>query len=231
VTGIRPIVGVIGGMGPEATVEFYARLTARTPAGYDQDHLHVIIDSQSGTPDRTEAILSGSPGVREAMLASARRLEAAGAGLLAMPCNSAHHWYDEVAARIDIPFLNMIAEVFAEVRRQGLRRVGLLATTGTARSGVYERWSDEIELIVPDEKGQDAVHRSIYTVKGEAGQRPTEAKRAALEVVEDLRQRGAEGIILGCTEIPLVIGVNDIPDRPVFDSTEILVAAVLRKVL
>ncbi len=226
--GSRTIVGVIGGMGPEATVEFFARLTALTPARRDQDHLHVIIDSQAGTPDRTEAIFSGSSGVRDAMLASARRLETAGAGLLAMPCNSAHYWYEEVAGRIGIPFLNMIAEVFAEVRRRGPGKVGLLATTGTARSGVYERWSGEVELLLPDEAGQEAIHEAIYTVKGEAGGRPEQAKEAVLAVVSGLRNRGAEGIILGCTEIPLVVGPADIPDLPVFDSTDVLVAAVLR---
>jgi len=228
-SGRNRIVGIIGGMGPEATVEFYARLTARTPATCDQEHLHIIIDSQACTPDRTAAMQSGSADVREAMLASAHRLAGAGAELLAMPCNSAHHWYSEVAAGIELPFLNMITEVFAGIRHRGISRVGLLATSGTASSGVYERWSEEIELLLPDAEGQKTVHEAIYAVKGEAGTRPGQARQSVLGVVEDLRRRGAAGIILGCTEIPLVIGAADIPDVPVFDSTDILVEAVLRE--
>lgn len=223
------VVGVIGGMGPEATICFYQRLTSRTPACKDQEHLHVIIDSNAKIPDRTTSILDGTSATLDAVVASARMLEEMGAELLAMPCNSAHYHYEEIVSQIGIPFINMIEEVFAAVERAGLSRVGLLATTGTVTSGVYGRAAGEVELIVPDESGQQRVHAAIYSIKGAAGEQLQGIKQDLLAVLGELRERGTEGVILGCTEIPLLVGPEDVEGFPIFDSTEILVEAVLRE--
>ena len=223
------IVGVIGGMGPEASVLFYQRLTAATAAGSDQEHLHVIIDSNSKVPDRTESIREGSSETLDAIVVSARRLQVMGAQIIAMPCNSAHHWHREIAIRIDAPLIHMIEEVFKSIMDSGQGRVGLLATSGTVSSSVYTKSSGDVELIVPDEEEQERVHKAIYSIKGTAGQEMLDIRADLLEIVEGLRGRGAEGIILGCTEIPLVIGQEDVRDVPVFDSTQILVEATLRE--
>ena len=223
------VVGVIGGMGPEASVLFYQRLTAATAAGCDQEHLHVIIDSNSKIPDRTESIRDRSSATLDAIVVSARRLQVMGAQILVMPCNSAHFWYPQISIRIDIPLINMIEEIFKSIDGSGLARVGLLATTGTVSSGVYSKASGEVELILPDEEEQKRVHSAIYSIKGAAGQEMLGIRKNLLELVEELRGRGAEGIILGCTEIPIVIGQDDIRELPVIDSIRILVEATLRE--
>ena len=223
------VVGVIGGMGPEASVLFYQRLTAATAAGSDQEHLHVVIDSNSKVPDRTESIREGSSATLDEIVVSARRLQVMGAHVLAMPCNSAHYWYRQISIRIDIPLIHMIEEVFKSIMESGPDRVGLLATSGTVSSGVYSNASGDVELILPDEEEQAKVHSAIYSIKGAAGQEMLDIRADLLEVVEALRGRGAEGIILGCTEIPIVIGQDDVRGVPVFDSTQILVEATLRE--
>ncbi len=152
-----------------------------------------------------------------------------GAGILAMPCNSAHYWYPEISARIDIPLINMIEEVYKSIAGSGPGRVGLLATSGTVSSGVYSKASGDIELILPDEEEQERVHSAIYSIKGTAGQEMLDIRADLLEVVGGLRGRGADGIILGCTEIPIVIGQDDVRELPVFDSIQILVEATLRE--
>ncbi len=217
-------------MGPAATVAFYDRLVKRTLAETDQDHLHVLIDGNAEIPDRTESIQAGSRATLEALMDSAKRLERIGAELLAMPCNSAHYWYDEVAAAIGIPFLNMPAEVFARAKRRGLSSLGLLATSATARAGVYSRYAGSTRLILPPDAAQEQVHAAIYRVKS-GGAESEDAKAELLSVADELRRRGAAGIILGCTEIPLVVGPEDLPELAVLDSTEILVDAVLREAL
>lgn len=225
------VVGVLGGMGPEASSLFYQRLTSRTPANSDQEHLHVIIDSDSKVPDRTISILDDSTATLDAIVASARRLQVAGAELLAMPCNSAHYWYDDIVVKIDVPLINMIKEVFGAVGEAGVIRVGLLATTGTVTSGVYTEAAKGVELILPNENWQEHVHRAIYSIKGAAGEKLLKIKRELLSVIEQLREEGAEGIILGCTEIPILISQDDVEEMPVFDSTDILVDATLREAL
>jgi aspartate racemase len=225
------IVGVVGGMGPEATAAFYTRLVSRTPASRDQDHLHVIIDGDAKIPDRTESILTGSSVTLDAIVASAHRLEQAGAQLLAMPCNSAHYWYDEIVSSLRIPLLNLPGEVFRVVHGAALERVGLLTTTGSARSGLYPRYAGSTQLLLPDDRQQDHLQSAIYAVKGTVGERLAAAKARVLEIAASLRGRGAEGIILGCTELPLLVAQADMPDLPLFDSTDVLVDAVLREAL
>ena len=225
------IVGVLGGMGPEASADFYLRLTAATPAQRDQEHLRVIIDSNPKIPDRTESIRTGSEATLKALIASARLLESAGAELLVMPCNSAHFWYDQRVTEVRVPFINMIEEVFLAVERAGLTRVGLLATTGTARSGVYTDAAGDIVLLKPDEALQDRIQEAIYRIKGRVGQGPDESRATFTEAIEVLRGKGAEGIILGCTEIPIVVKPERFPEVPIFDSTQILVEATLREAL
>lgn len=224
-------VGIIGGMGAEATADFYQRLVKRTPAEKDQDHLHVIIDGNSKIPDRTTSFLNNSLATRDAVIESAKRLEQMGADFLVMPCNSAHYWYDEIQDSVNIPFLNQVAEVFSAVREAGLKSVGLMATIGTTESGIYNDESGDVELIVPDNDELELIHSSIYTVKGDTDMNREEMKKAVLGVVDSLRRRGVEGVILGCTEIPLLINQDDVEDMPVFDSTDILVGATLREAL
>ncbi len=226
---MKKIVGIIGGMGPEATADFYMRLVKRTPAGRDQDHLHVIMDGNPAIPDRTESFLNESTATMDAVVESALRLEQMGAELLTMPCNSAHIWYDGIISQLTVPLINMVEEVFAAIRESGLRTVGLLGTAGALQSGLYERYAGDVNLMVPTDDERERIHRAIYAVK--AGARPDEGtgKRTLLEIITGYRERGAEGVILGCTETPLLVSQKDMPEFPVFDSTDILVEATFQQ--
>ena len=225
------IVGILGGMGPEATAHFFQRLVYRTPARVDQEHLRVLIDSNAKIPDRTESVLSGSHHARQGILDSALLLQEMGAELIVMPCNSAHAYYDDLIARLRVPVLNMIEEVFAAVEAAGLERVGLLATRGTTQLGVYARAAGEIELVTLTEVWMERVHRAIYSVKAAAGRPDEVIARELRRAVIYLRDQGAQGAILGCTELPLVLKAGPDEPLPYFDSTEILVEAVLREAL
>ncbi len=225
------ILGIIGGMGAEATADFYQRLVRRTPASRDQEHLHVLINSNAKIADRTTSIMEGSTATLEAVVESAQTLESMGAEILAMPCNAAHFWYDEIIARIQVPLIHMIEEVFLAVEAAGLGRVGLMATQGTMKSGIYSDAAGDIELLEPDAEGQERIHEAIYAIKLTASGESEQARRVLLREAENLRGQGAEGIILGCTEIPIVIGQEDFEEFPIFDSTDVLVDAVLREAL
>jgi aspartate racemase len=218
-------------MGAEATADFYQRLVRCTPATSDQEHLHVIINSNAKIADRTTSIAEDSPATLEGVVETAQTLEAMGAEILAMPCNSAHYWYDDIIARIQVPLIHMIEEVFLAVESAGLGRIGLMATRGTMSSGIYSDAAGEIDFLQPDLEAQERIHEAIYKIKLTAGREGDVARRVLLDEVEVLRSEGAEGIILGCTEIPIVIGQADFEDLPIFDSTDILVDAVLREAL
>lgn len=218
-------------MGAEATADFYQRLVRSTPAEKDQDHLYVIIEGNSKIPDRTTSIQNNSPATRDAVIESAERLEQMGADFLVMPCNSAHYWYHEIQDSVGIPLLNMVYEVMGAVRHSGVKSVGVFATKGTISSGIYSDESGDVEIIIPEEEELELIHSSIYTVKGNTGMSREEAKATVFGVLDNLRQRGIEGLILGCTEIPLLISQADVEDMPVFDSTDILVEATLREAL
>jgi aspartate racemase len=226
------VIGVLGGMGPEATIAFYSRLVAHTPAGRDQDHLRVIIDSNPGIPDRTAAILGQGESPVPALARGIDGLRGAGADFIAIPCVSAHAFIDELRQGAQLPILSIL-DVIAEAVRQHPRRigrVGLLGTTGTVRAGMFQRRLAEagLEVLIPDTADQARVQASIYAVKAGAPeavrrQLTIELRSIALRLVS----AGAEGIVLGCTEIPLVFGQADVP-VPVFDSLLWLARAAVR---
>ena len=130
----KKIIGILGGMGPAATADLFNKIIVSTKAASDQEHLHVIIDSNTSIPDRTEALIHGGEDPTEQLTLSARRLAAAGAELIAMPCNTAHGFYDAVCAAVDIPVLHMIKLTAQELRLKGVKCAGLLATDGTVQS-------------------------------------------------------------------------------------------------
>ena len=210
-------------MGPAATVEFFRRLVAATPASDDQGHLRIIIDNDPGVPNRTRAILYGDPTPAPALAEMARRLEAAGASILAMPCNTAHAFLSAIREAVSIPVVDMIQETADRIQ---VRTVGLLATSGTIRSRIYHRAFEarEIDLIVPGQESQESVARAIEAIKAARGL--DEVDSAIRAVVERLGRRGAEAVVAGCTEISLLDGAK-MPIRWI-DALDILVEATLR---
>jgi aspartate racemase len=218
-------------MGPEATLAFYGRIIASTPAAADQDHLRVLIDSNPKVPDRTAAILHGGPSPVPAMQRSAEALARAGADFVVIPCVSAHFFLEELRARIALPVISMLDVAAAALcgHRPRIGTVGLLATSGTITGGRFqERLAQEgIETLSPEAADQRRVMAAIYEIKGAPGGRGRAALAAELTAVAGrLSERGAEGIVAGCTEIPLVLGPGDLP-LPLFDTLLLLARAAI----
>ena len=223
------VVGILGGMGPEATADFFAKVIAITPARKDQDHLRIIIDNNPKIPDRTAAILTEDRSLFPVLLETARNLVKARADFIVMPCNTAHYFYEDLATEIAIPILHMINEVAHTVSTSlpGCERLGLIATTGTVASNSYQKQFQEsgVEVIVPDTQSQAKVMDAILNIK--AGQARARARREVIKAANLLIEREVQALVLGCTDVPLVVKTNDFP-VPLFDSTEVLAEATVR---
>lgn len=206
-------LGVLGGMGPQATNTFYQFVLDHTDARTDQDHVNALILSDCAIPDRTAAIL-GSQGERDAvyerLLADARLLEGAGCTVIAVPCNTSHYFLDRVQEQISVPILHMIRETAARLACRGLRRPGILATDGTIRTGLYQKELAALglEAVVPSPEAQELVMSLIYDdIK--AG-RPGD--RSKFEAVDrDLRARGCDCGVLACTELSVFASETPLP--------------------
>lgn len=201
---MRQTIGIIGGMGPMAACDLFRKVTEVEAAATDQEHLRVCVDSNTEIPDRTEAILRGGENPLPQLVRSAVLLEGMGAGVLIMGCNTAHYYYDDILPHIRVPFLNMLDESARAAAEAGIRAVGLLATDGTIESGVYERSFTRcgLSMLVPSPALQERLMRLIYD-EIKAGV-PHPATDSLTDAAEELRARGAETIVLGCTELPLV---------------------------
>ena len=224
----KRILGILGGMGPEATVDFYREIVSLTPASRDQDHIPTLIHSNTMIPDRTAAILGCGTDPFPLLLESARLLEHAGAGIIAIPCNTAHHYLEQLREQMSVPILNMIGEVLRELRTRypDTSTVGLLASTGTVSARIYQSAFEPAGIAVstPRQADQDHVMTAIRDVK--AGRNYAENRRRLIDVCVNLEASGAEAVVLGCTELPLLL--NEIPvGIPVLNSTRILAQAAV----
>ncbi len=220
-------VGIIGGMGPAATCDLMEKIIALTKAARDQDHLHVLTDVNTAIPDRTAAILHGGPDPVPEMRKSARRLVSAGAELLLMPCNTAHYFYDDLAASVPVPVLHMPRLTAAVLQKAGIKTAGVLATDGTVQSGVYETALSNagVRAVYPDQAMQRQVMRLIYDgVK--AGAVPL-SDIPVDEILAGLRAQGAETVLLACTELPIAFRALGLTDG-CLDPTRVLAFAAVR---
>ncbi len=197
-------LGILGGLGPMATVYFYDMLVRHTKATCDQDHLDVIISSRASTPDRTSYILGQSTeNPFDIMARDAQRLVTFGADVLAIPCNTAHYFYDRLNETISVPILNMVEETVLEAKARGCCRVGILATSGTVQAGTYSRMCERhgLEFVCPNEARQQDLMNVIYgDIK--QGKRPDMARFFA--VADSLKRQGCTRMILGCTELSII---------------------------
>jgi len=223
------IIGVLGGLGPWATLDFFEKVLRLTPARRDQDHLRILIDNNPKVPDRTPAILGRGEDPVPSLIATAKNLERAGASFLVIPCNTAHAFYDQIQAAVSIPIVHIMEEVaeaaVGEVR--GLKTVGVLATVGAIRAQLYHRSfaAREVDVLQPPAPDQTLVDQAIYQVK--AGKMGPEITRPLVGVTEGLVARGAQALVLGCTELPFVLKSTHV-GVPLFDSNLILARAAVR---
>ena len=224
-------IGILGGMGPEATLDLFAKIIAHTPAARDQDHLRVVIDSNPKVPDRTDAILRGGESPVPAMRAGIDALKRAGADFVVIPCLSAHFFLDELQRDAGLQILSMfdVAAEHIRAHHPNIRKVGMLATNGTLQGGRFrERLQvSGIETLTPAGSDQERVMVSIYKIKGAPGGRGRSAIAAEIrEIAGRLLRRGVQGVVAGCTEIPLVLKPGDL-DVPVFDTLTLLARAAV----
>ncbi len=205
-------LGVLGGMGPAATLDFLAKLQAATPATRDQDHLRVLVDINPHVPDRNAADTEPGPVLAE----MARNLAQAGAQVLAIACNTAHAFAEDVRRGSGLPLIDMIDVAIEAARGAGARRVGVVGTP-MARDLYAERLAGAgLEPILLDAEGQARFMDALYRIKGGDLGPEVRAAMAAL-----LRGLAADAVIAGCTEIPLVVA-PDALDVPLIDAGETL---------
>lgn len=200
-------LGVLGGMGPLATVDFLKKLVAATPAERDQDHIPVVVYSVPQVPDRVAPIVRGegeSP--LPAMIEGVHTLEVAGASCIVIPCVTAHHWYDELCQAATVPIIHIADATCAALQEQGARaNVGLLATAATLRSGFFQRRLEAagMQPVLPaDELMYELVLPSIACVKRHD---MVTARRLASEAVARLLTQELEAVVLGCSELPAAL--------------------------
>jgi aspartate racemase len=222
------VIGILGGMGPAATADFYTKLVSATPGRRDQDHLKTVIWSDPTIPDRTEALLGNGPDPTPWLLHGSRLLREAGATVIAIPCNTAHAFVPRIAGHVGLPIVDMIAEVASHVAALDppIRTAGLLATTGTIRAGLYQERLAQvaIDLVLSDRASQDSeVMAAVRAVK--AGRRGSAADLLA-RAANRLIDQGAQVIIAGCTEIPLGLAPESLP-VPLVDPALVLARALI----
>jgi len=220
----KPILGVLGGVGPLATAYFMEAVIKRTPARADQDNIPMIVFNDPQIPDRTAYILDhDEPNPVPEMAKVARWLQDAGADYIAIPCNTAHYFYDTIDREVSIPVLNIMDETARHIAQKigAPSTVGLLATEGTASSGVFQSYLERegMQTVVPDKETQRLVSHIIYDqVKANV---PYD-RAAFLDAAHTLRKRGCDAVVVGCTELSVIY--QDLETRPswLFDSLDIL---------
>ncbi len=224
------IIGILGGMGPEATIDLFQKIVKLTPAQQDQEHLRIIIDNNPKIPDRTKAILHGGENPLPELIKTAQNLERAGADFIIMPCNTAHYYYHEIQKKVNIPIMNMIQETASYIHHAlpSLNKISLFATRGTYQAGLYQSYLKNfaIETLLPPEEEQQQLMEIIYGVK--AGKDFNFLKKQITAIAQSQIKKGAQAIIAGCTEIPLILKDGDI-EIPIMDPTLILAQKAIEK--
>ena len=197
----RKTLGIIGGLGPMASVLFCEYIVSHTKAERDQDHINFLLSSRADTPDRTAFIVGrSSESPLPALLTEGKRLCSAGAEVIAIPCNTSHHFYDELAREIPAKLLNMPRECAEFCSHQGFKRVGVLATEGTVKAGIYRSALEAvgIEYATCSEQDQKVISNTIYAAIKQGKAPDTESFLAVAGSFADL---GCDAVILGCTEL------------------------------
>lgn len=224
-------IGILGGMGPEATLDCFAKIIKNTPAKKDQEHLRVIIDSNPKIPDRPAAIIGKGESPVPALIHGCRCLQLAGADFIIIPCVTAHFFLEEIRREVKLPILSILDVVTETIVREypQITNVGLLAITATINSGLFQKRlaADNIQTLVPDEVGQSTVMAAVADIKKTQPARSRAQITADLiATAEGLVSRGARGIVAGCTEIPLALKPEHLA-VPCFDALTILARAAI----
>ncbi len=209
------VIGILGGMGPEATASLYLKIISATEASKDQDHFHTIIDSNSKIPDRTQAILYGGPSPVDEMIRTAQNLERAGATIMVMPCITAHYFYEEIQASIGIPIFHVLKGVrdYIDTYYPNSKKVGVLSTTATRESGLFQKALKTNRVVFPDDDSQE--NKVMAAIFGEDGIKQGHTDGRTKELLKEvagilIEEQGCELIVVGCTEVELALKPEDL---------------------
>jgi aspartate racemase len=199
------ILGILGGMGPLATVDLFKKIVESTDADCDQEHIRIIIDNNTSIPDRAEFLLNGGISPYKNLLESALRLKDNGVDYIIMPCNTAHYFYEDLKNAVNIPFLSMIEETAKYLKKMFSleKKIGLLATEGTCKLKIYHNILEKygIEVSVPTDFYQKSVTDAIYNLKSGIYQKNFDG---FYETIETMKNFEVNRFILGCTELPVL---------------------------
>jgi aspartate racemase len=229
---IDRVVGVIGGMGPGATIDFMSRVLAATPASKDQDHVRMVVENNPRIPSRQLAMRGEGENPGPAIAAIAARLEAAGADFLVMPCNLAHAWQGDIVSATRIPFVSIIeVTVQSALGRSGDdSAIGLMTTPGCFKAGLYQRALADAGRPVIAQTPDELAETMTLVEKIKAGDRSQVVTKGLRNLANALIGRGAKVLVAACTELPLVL------DESMFDlafvsSTDVLAKKTVALVL
>ncbi|MEG1285963.1 MAG: amino acid racemase [Romboutsia sp.] len=220
-------VGIIGGMGTLATIDLFNKIAIETNAKSDSEHLHILIDNNAQIPDRTKFILGDGENPTYELEKSAMNLEKIGADFLAIPCNTAHYFYNNIDRAVGIEVVNMIEETAKNIKKDNINKVGLLATSGTIKSGIYDRiFKDyDIEIVKLSDNEQSIIMDFIYSIK--EGRSDFERDKI-VKIFDNFNDLDVSKVILGCTELPVGIDMLDI-NGDFIDPTNILARVCVEK--
>ena len=223
-------LGILGGMGPAASAEFVTRLIKQTPATCDQEHMPFVLWNEPRIPDRSTSMQAGDNQPLLWLLQGIQALKTVGCNRIVIPCNSAHYWYDDMA-KMGVPIIHIVDSIADELRKLGLENttVGIMGTQGTIEHGLYQSRLTQQgwQCLVPDRSEMDFfVQPAIDLVKAGKIQ---ESQALLMQVIHSLIDRGAQAVVLGCTELPLAISTDQEQGVPIVNSIDSLVQAVLKQ--
>jgi aspartate racemase len=220
-------IGIMGGMGPMATVDLMKKIILATPASKDREHIPMLVDNNSQIPDRTKAIMGQGASPAPEMVKTAKRLMMAGADFIIIACNTAHYFLPEILPQISIPVLSIIDVTTNSALEKGFKSVGLLATTGTVSTGLYQKKLEAsgIQCITPPTDKQHLIDDMIY--QGVKANNENYDTRAVKELLAEMQNAGAEAFILGCTEVPVAVSMYKLQGEFI-DATDELAKAAIR---
>ena len=228
------VIGVLGGMGPEATIELFVKIVKQTGARTDQDHLRIVIDNNPKIPNRTLAIQGKGPSPIRELRQSARALERAGADFIVIPCVTVHYFYEPLQRTARVPIVHLVRETVRHVcaRFPRAAAIGLLATSGTLEAGLFQQaFADTpVAVLTPSDSVQRRrVMHAIFGKRGIKAVGPSPwSKKLIVDAANALISRGAQLVVAGCTEIPLVLQDGDL-SVPVVDPISVLARVAIER--
>lgn len=225
---MKKTAGIIGGMGPQATIDLFQKIVSNTVSNSDNEHIHILIDNNTDIPDRTKSILANSDLPLKYLSESAKNLESIGADFLAMPCNTAHFFYERLSKEVNIPIINMIEETAKYLKAKGDTKLLLLATIGTVKTNIYQNIFNkyDLEIVTPEVNFQNEIMSAIYDFVKEG--KPYTNIQKFKEYLNEALKNNIDNVILGCTELPILFSDNKL-EYKVVDPTLVLAKTIISR--